>query len=111
MKEVIIGNCRLILGDCLEALEAINQFDCVLSDPPYKMEIHGRGFASKRDYYSKLDYGTSVDFELSEEFYQKIMDRLTETNIVLFCNKTMKLDIENWAVSKKFSFDEILLLK
>ena len=27
-----------------------NYFDLVLTDPPYKFEVHGRGIAQKRDY-------------------------------------------------------------
>lgn len=111
MRKETIGDCTLYLGDCLEVLPEIAPVNAVLADPPYKMEIHGRGFAEKRDYYKKLDYGTTPDFELSEEYYDLILSKLTEVNIVLFCNKLMKLDIENFAVGRKFTFDEIVLLK
>jgi site-specific DNA-methyltransferase (adenine-specific) len=34
-KEVQIGNCRLILGDCLEVLPLVGAVGAVVSDPPY----------------------------------------------------------------------------
>ncbi len=110
-REEIIGDCRLILGDCREILPTLGKVDAVVTDPPYKMEIHGRGFAAKRDYYSKLDYGTSTEFELSNEFYANLVSKLDEINLVFFCNKLMKLDIANWAISQKYTFDELVLLK
>jgi DNA modification methylase len=101
----------LLHGDCMELLRGVEKFDAVVTDPPYKMEIHGRGFAAKRSYYSRLDYGTTTEFQLSQEFYDLLLARLTEKNMVFFCNKLMKLDIENWAVDSGFTFDELVLLK
>lgn len=34
-KEVTIGNCRLLLGDCLEILPTLGKVDAVVTDPPY----------------------------------------------------------------------------
>lgn len=79
----------------MEILKEVGQADCAVMDQPYKMEIHRRGFAAKRDYYSYLDYGTSPDFELSSEFYDLLLSKLSEKNMTFFCNKLMKLDIEN----------------
>ena len=102
----------LYLGDCHDILAAHpDKFNAVVCDPPYKMEIHVRGFAAKRCYYGNLDYGTSTSFELSSAFYEMLLAHLTEINMVFFCNKLMKLDIENWAVAQKFTFDELVLLK
>lgn len=41
MREEIIGDCRLILGDCREVLPTLGGVDSVVSDPPY-----GMGFQS-----------------------------------------------------------------
>lgn len=35
MREEIIGDCRLILGDCLEILPTLGKVDAVVTDPPY----------------------------------------------------------------------------
>ena len=34
-KEVIIGDARLLLGDCLEILPTLPKVDAVITDPPY----------------------------------------------------------------------------
>lgn len=113
VEDVTVGDCRLILGDCMEVMPLLQpaSFAALMADPPYKMEIHGRGFAAKRDYYSALDYGTSTDFELSEEYYQMALACLAEKNMLFFCSKYMKLDIENWAITNGYSFDELVLCK
>ena len=35
MKKVIIGNCALYHGDCLDILPTLEQVDAVVTDPPY----------------------------------------------------------------------------
>jgi site-specific DNA-methyltransferase (adenine-specific) len=39
-KEVVIGDCRLILGDCLSVLPLVGPVDHVISDPPFEVEAH-----------------------------------------------------------------------
>lgn len=34
-KDVRIGDCRLILGDCLEVMKELGPVDAVVTDPPY----------------------------------------------------------------------------
>lgn len=34
-REVQIGECRLLLGDCLEVLPSLGRVDAVVTDPPY----------------------------------------------------------------------------
>lgn len=41
-KEVTIGDCRLILGDCLEILPTLKGVDSIVSDPPYGMKWNGK---------------------------------------------------------------------
>lgn len=47
MREEVIGDCRLILGDCLEILPILPKVDAVLTDPPY-----GIGFGAKHTKWS-----------------------------------------------------------
>ena len=35
MREEIIGDCRLILGDCRDVLPTLGKVDAVVTDPPY----------------------------------------------------------------------------
>ena len=42
-KDVTIGDCRLILGDCLEVMPLL-EFDAICADPPYGISYsHGGG--------------------------------------------------------------------
>jgi len=47
IREEIIGDCRLILGDCLEVLPTLGKVDAIVTDPPYglgdKWTAGGRG--------------------------------------------------------------------
>lgn len=40
VREVTIGDCRLIQGDCLEVMPLLGKFDHVISDPPYEAFMH-----------------------------------------------------------------------
>lgn len=42
-REEIIGDCRLILGDCLEVMPLLPRVDAVVTDPPYGIG-RDRGF-------------------------------------------------------------------
>lgn len=53
-KEVIIGDCRLILGDCLEVMPTLGKVDAAWTDPPYNV---GK------------DYGTCKDNLTTEDYY------------------------------------------
>ena len=39
MREEIIGDCRLILGDCRDVLPTLGRVDAVVTDPPYGIGI------------------------------------------------------------------------
>ena len=40
MREEIIGDCTLYLGDCREILPTLGKVDAVVTDPPYEDELH-----------------------------------------------------------------------
>jgi DNA modification methylase len=41
-REEIIGDCRLLLGDCLDILPTLGPVDAVVTDPPYGLGIDGQ---------------------------------------------------------------------
>lgn len=55
-REEIIGDCRLILGDCLQVMKTLDPVDAVVTDPPYgigesnKKNMSRGGLAAPRDY-------------------------------------------------------------
>lgn len=40
VREVTIGECRLILGDCREVLPGLPSYDLILTDPPYGIALN-----------------------------------------------------------------------
>lgn len=42
-REVQIGDCRLLLGDCLEILPLLGKVDAVVTDPPYGIDYGKSG--------------------------------------------------------------------
>ena len=54
-KDVTIGDCRLILGDCLEVMPLIGKVDAVVTDPPYELSSSGPGSSHFGMSLSKFD--------------------------------------------------------
>lgn len=52
-KEVIIGDCRLILGDCMDIMPTLGLVDAVVTDPPYGIGIAANPVRQKHE---KLDW-------------------------------------------------------
>jgi DNA modification methylase len=59
IREVTIGNCRLIQGDCLKVMPLLGKVDACVTDPPYGIgadrnlranKKHGKAAAPSRDY-------------------------------------------------------------
>lgn len=40
-RKEVIGDCTLLLGDCLDIMPTLEPVDHVISDPPYEDELHG----------------------------------------------------------------------
>lgn len=62
-REEIIGDARLILGDCLQVLPTLGKVDCVVTDPPYGVNLGNH--AGSKDYRAgvlvKLGYDSYDD--------------------------------------------------
>lgn len=61
MREEIIGDCRLILGDCLEVMEFLDSVDHVITDPPYEDEYQETKAKIKRTDGRKMAGDTFSD--------------------------------------------------
>ena len=61
-REERIGDCRLILGDCLEVLPTLGPVDAVVTDPPY-----GVGFAGSTTKHSARTGVTYSSFDDTPE--------------------------------------------
>ena len=49
VREVTIGNCRLLQGDCAEILPTLCKVDAVVTDPPYGINYSGQKESVKRN--------------------------------------------------------------
>lgn len=58
----IIGDCTLILGDCLEVMPTFGKFDAVVTDPPYGVGENDKKIASRGKLAKPVDYGV-VDWD------------------------------------------------
>jgi DNA modification methylase len=64
-REEIIGDCRLLLGDCLEILPTLGAVDAVVTDPPYGLgDWNNRGSNATRPFNS--DHTQSWDKPIDE---------------------------------------------
>ena len=60
-KEIIIGDCRLIMGDCMDVMPTLGKVDAVVTDPPYGVNIANNPVRQKHkkkdwDKFAPVDY-------------------------------------------------------
>jgi len=68
-REENIGDCRLILGDCLDILPTLGKVDAVVTDPPYGIGMDG-GKVGRAE-YDKMEWDSkpaNVGFILEREW-------------------------------------------
>lgn len=67
-REVTIGDCRLILGDCRNIVPALSGVDVVLTDPPYGISHESSFGASWQNTQIANDHDTSARDDVLEPF-------------------------------------------
>ena len=73
-RKEVIGNCTLYLGDCLEVMPLLGEFDAVVTDPPY-----GIGIASNpvRQAHARKDWdGQAPDASALELLRSKSAEQI-----------------------------------
>ena len=82
VREEIIGDCRLILGDCLVLLPTLGNVDAVITDPPYEFETAGAGiFRTNRKNMDQIKA-----FGLDKGFDHTRFTRVQFGSVVFFCH-------------------------
>lgn len=99
MREEIIGDCRLILADCMDVLPTLTDYDVMITDPPYLFQATGGGIGARRDYIKTIeakDINDGFDFSLLP----------LDKSWACFCSKRQLvelLQIANNQIKKKWS--------
>lgn len=74
-KEVIIGDCRLLLGDCLSIMPTLGKVDAVVTDPPYGINENNARNLSRERLAPSSDYGHfDWDAGTADEAVQKAIE-------------------------------------
>ena len=106
-KDINIGDCQLLFGDCLERMKEIpdGSIDCIITDPPYELDNHGGGITelAQRDLVKNLNInfiskGFDIDIVLGEFL------RVCKTpNMLIFCSNKQISKTMNYFELKKLS--------
>lgn len=76
-KEVVIGDARLLLGDCMEVLPTLGKVDAVITDPPFDAKTHGGADAK----FSAIDFEPLADASA----LAKVLVQISSGWVVAFC--------------------------
>jgi len=61
-REVIIGDARLLLGDCMDILPTLGKVDAVITDPPYGVSANTRTASTGRHNGKSFGLSGSSDY-------------------------------------------------
>ena len=114
MRREVIGDCELWCGDCLEVLPELPDAcaDLILTDPPYKVEMHGRGCIRRKIYRDSAEW-SNIDLDLfgSDDVFDSWLRILKFPNIFSFCDKRSLRDLMNQAHKRGLSYTPVPLCK
>lgn len=98
---------KIINADILEVLPTIpdGTFDCVLSDPPYQFEAHGRGFSGTRTIYKEMAEWTNLNNDwYNDDILSEYVRICKFPNVFLFGSKRDVYKMLDFAVRKGFEY-------
>ena len=112
-KETIIGNCRLLLGDALEIMPLLGKVDCIVTDPPYKLESGGMTRAKMGGKFNLENYnnnGSIVECDVEwSEFMPLISSLIDRGHIYVMCNNRHVKNMLNAASDSGMKFHNLLV--
>lgn len=98
---------NIVNADIMEVLPQIpdGTFDCVLSDPPYQFEAHGRGFSGKRTIYKEMAQWTNLENDWYNDSVLSEYVRICKfPNIFLFGGKRDVYKMLDFAVRNNLEY-------
>lgn len=110
----MIKENEIVCGDCLDIIESIpdGTFDAVITDPPYKMETHGRGLSAKRKIYKQMSEWTNIDNDFyNDSFLDKLCKLCKFPNVFLFCGKRDVFRVMNYAEKSNLNYHLLPIIK
>jgi len=88
-REEIIGDCRLILGDCLEVMPTLEPVDHIISDPPYEQRMQGLHAKFKLRRTDGGPQRKTLDFGSVKDIREPFLDCAAKLNngwLLALCN-------------------------
>lgn len=87
-REVTIGSCRLILGDCLDVLPTLGNVDTIVMDPPYELSSAGPGKSHFGMSLNKFDSAAYKDIVagFDEAIFPLLEAICSPFNLFCFCS-------------------------
>jgi site-specific DNA-methyltransferase (adenine-specific) len=112
-REEIIGDCRLILGDCRDVLPKLGKVDCIVSDLPYRLESGGNtnqdmGGKFKVSNYDNSGQITTCDIEF-DEVMPLLVPIMPRGHAYFMVNNRYVAACENAALGAGFRFHNWLV--
>ena len=100
--DVVGHSMKLTQGDCLELLKTLsdNTVDCVVTDPPYELNINGGGIYNQPDKQYINSLSTMKD-GFSTEILDELVRVMKKINIYLFCSQRQILPLLKYFVEDK----------
>ena len=89
-------------GDCLEVMKGIkdNSVDCIITDPPYKIETNGAGIYKQADkqYVKQLN---NMKDGFSPLVFDEVVRIMKKINIYFFCSQKQIMPLLDYFVTQK----------
>lgn len=73
-KDVTIGNCRLLLGDCREILPLLGKVQAVITDPPYEAVMQNKWGVLSRNAPSSHVRHESIGFDAIDDMRDAVAE-------------------------------------
>lgn len=105
IEPVVLGDCTLYLGDCLEVLPtlAAGSIDAVVTDPPYNFDSRGGGLYADHHHLDTIRDSFGDDYS-PDKFLPKILD-LFGRNLCIWHSQKLLKNYIDFAENNSLNWD------
>jgi DNA modification methylase len=104
IREERIGDCRLILGDCLEVMRELDPVDAVVTDPPYGIARDHLKASDKGEWSSLYSKQIEWDDEAPQQSVEVAMSKSNGRGIVWGGNYFNLPPVRGWLIWDKMQW-------